>query len=353
MKTNACLYALVLLLPASLTFAQNKTLELETDQETLSIPLADGSVLQIRADGSAAATAESGFVCDQGASCEDVQVSMADPDGSLTLSRSVVRQGGILQIDWNSRGAWECTGSGLTGTSWNQDNPKPASGQQSVSTEGVAVGEYELELLCANGPVSATRTATLTVEEESSAVPAECSGVAQLSDYEGWQVATDAQPPFGSNESQLFSTFFGAWPGTGNSDNIGILKGEYLSLPFTTGILDSDSRGQFNREQPSVSTGSTIGPGPLIVSISRCPGDFDPQAGAVPSAACVISAPFSFSSIRWGGPESGRGCELSSNTDYYFNLVYTSSSVGELPPVQAECGGKARCGNLWWAVGSE
>ena len=182
-----------------------------------------------------------------------------------------------------------------------------------------------------------------------------CDQAPPLGDYPNWQQATDIRWPFGEDEDQTFANIFGTWPGSSSSGNLGILKGEYWSLPFTTGNLDASSKGQFNREGLAGTNDSPfIAPGPLIASFSRCPGDFDPTSPALASPGCLKSYGSPIFSISWGGLGSGRECELQSNTTYYFNVVYSDSDVGELPPNQATCSqDRPRCGHLWQAVGSE
>jgi hypothetical protein len=182
-----------------------------------------------------------------------------------------------------------------------------------------------------------------------------CDSVTPLEDDPEWSQATDILWPFGDSEPQTFAHMFNFWPGSGNSNNLGLLKGEYFALSFQTGQLDATSKGQLAREMPAgAGGGSSIGTGPLIASFSRCPGDFDPNSPAVPSPDCVMSTDNLINQIRWGGPGSGRDCELDSNTQYYFNVVYTDSDIGQLPPVQATCrDDRPRCGHLWRASGSE
>lgn len=351
--------SLALLATAGL-HAQSRNLELETADGPLTVPLDDNVGVRILSDGDISATATPDFTCQQGASCDDVQVSMAGSSGALVVSPGTVAQGSTFQVTWDSRGAWQCNGTGLPGTSWNNSNPKPPRGSVFVSTDDVPLDNYTLELACENGPVMDTRTVQLTVDEQSDSgpgditLPAVCNNVAELRDFAGWTQTTDARPPFGNDEEQTFAQYFGPWPGAGASVDIGIPKDQYAALPFNTGNLNSGSTGVFNREQATTVSAPYMGPGPTIVSFSRCPGDFDPASPALESPGCVIGAPFNFSTIRWGGPGAGRACELEPNTQYFMNIVHTTSNVGVIPPVQApDCGGKSRCGWLWNTSGSE
>lgn len=340
--------------------AQSRNLELQTSEGQLTVPLDDNAGVRILSDGDISATATSEFSCQQGASCDDVQVSMAGNNGALVVSPTTVAQGSTFQVTWDSRGAWQCNGTGLAGTTWNSSNPKPPEGSAFVGTTNVPLGTYTLELTCENGPVTDTLTVPITVDEQSSGggpgdieLPAVCDDVAELRDFTGWSQTTDAIPPFGNSETQTFATYLGNWPGSGAGVDVGIPKNEYAALVFQTGDLDSGSTGQFNREAVTPTNDAIIGGGSHIVSFSRCPGDFNPNSPAVPSSACVIQASANFIAVQWGGPGSGRACTLQPNTQYFMNIVYTSSTVGTLPPVQAPCGGEPRCGNRWQGQGVE
>ena len=118
----------------------------------------------------------------------------------------------------------------------------------------------------------------MTVEEESDSgpgditLPAVCDQVTELREFAGWSQATDVDTPFGSDEEQLFSLFFGPWPGTGNSGNLGIPKNEYMSVVFETGNLGSGSGGQVTRNPPALDGSHTsIGPGSdcVVVALPR------------------------------------------------------------------------------------
>lgn len=337
--------------------AQSRNLELNTDEGPLTVPLDDNVGVRILSNGDISATATSDFACQQGATCDDVQVSVSGSNGSLAVSPSTVAQGSNFSVTWSSRGAWECNGTGLPGTTWNSSNPKPPSGNISVNTSGVPLDTYNLELTCVNGPVTATRTVQLTVDEQSSSgpggieLPAICDQVGELRDFQGWSQTNNGREPFSSSEEQSFAEYFGPWPGAGISVDVGIPKNQYAALVFTTGNLDAGSGGQFNREAVTPINDSVVGPGPQIVSFSRCPGDFDPTSPALDSPNCVIKASFNFSTIKWGGPGSSAACQLQSNTQYFMNIVYSNSSLGTLPPVQADCGGEPRCGHRWQGNG--
>src|SRR5699024_5355129 len=119
-----------------------RTLKLQTDDGPIEIPLDTSVPMKLLSEGNVSATAESGFVCPKdGASCDDVQVSLGTADGGkLTLSSSSVSHGSNVNIAWQSRGAWTCEGSGLPGTDWNNSNPKDPVDSLSVNTAALDPG---------------------------------------------------------------------------------------------------------------------------------------------------------------------------------------------------------------------
>ena len=82
---------------------------------------------------------------------------MAGGNGALIVSPTTIGQGSNVQVTWDSRGAWECSGTGLPGTSWNTNNPKAPSGSVFVDTDNVPLDTYTVELTCVNGPVNDSR----------------------------------------------------------------------------------------------------------------------------------------------------------------------------------------------------
>jgi hypothetical protein len=359
-KLHQAVIATLLLTGSVGVLAQSKTIELQTDAGLLPIPLDDNSGLDIGADGTIFTKAAPGFVCDQGASCDDVAVSVANADGgALSISPSTVTQGNNFTVQWASRGAWECAGTGLDSTTWNSNNPKPPSGSESVNTDNLTVGNHLIELVCENGPVSDSRTVSLSVEEPSTdtggteGLPEVCNTVTMLDQYNDWSKATDILYPWGENETQTFPNIFNSWPGTGNSTLLGMRHKQFVALSFTTGTLDSTSKGQISVELPSGSGSSIVGTNAFIASISQCPGDIDPNSAALPEAGCLKHIATLMDTYKWGGPGAGAHCTLASNTKYYLNLVYTDSPVGQLPPGSATCGGESRCGHKYRASGAE
>jgi len=334
---------------------EERTLQLQTDGGQIPVPLEDGIPLRILSDGDISATAEPGFSCPtDGPTCDDVQVSLRTVDGgAFTLSPNPVTQGSNVTINWNGRGAWSCEGAGLSGTTWNTSNPKDPNGVQSVNTGPLTAGsngtDYTVELTCSNGPVTDTRNLTLTVEEDSGPPPPQgCENVPELASFSGWQEASSILLDDSSHDPNSFADVFnGPFPGTTNTAHIEIRKGQYASIQFQTpGTLLATDDGQFN----SVNAGQ-IYPGgdQRLVSITKCPGVFDPQH--VADDDCLKSLGIS-TPMYWEGPNSPQAafwCNLEPNQTYFLNILYSRSDVGDFPPEQAPCeSGETHCSSLMY-----
>ncbi|MDZ7791295.1 MAG: hypothetical protein U5L08_12550 [Xanthomonadales bacterium] len=322
-----------------------KTLELETDDGTINVPL-DGTVpLRVLGDGDISATAAEGFSCPTGGpSCEDVQVSLlTDDGGSFDASPNPVALGSGVSFSWDSLGAWSCSGAGLPGTTWNGINPKRPRGQQMVNTSSLTAGDsYTVELICSNGPVTDSRTLVLEVQEDTAPPPPEgCEGVGELSDYAEWTESTDLR--FGTPPSWEGS--FGNGFPKGNTFELKLDKGEYAALRFTTpSYIGAASTGQINGE---TSASQSYGPGQRLMSITPCPGQFNPAE--IDDSRCLIAQMNTGDQFKWVGAGHSQAqyrCELEPDTTYFLNILFSESPTGVLPPVQSECAsaGHSACG---------
>lgn len=333
--------------------AQNdRTLELQTDEGQIDIPLEESVPLRLLGDGDVTATALSGFTCPtDGPSCEDVQVSLGATDGGgFAVSPNPVELGSNVSINWTGVGAWECEGTGLPGTTWNSDNPKQPTGQQSVNTGALQADQsYPLEVICSNGPVTDSRTISLAVDEDTGPPPPQgCEDVPALGDSAGWAPASSILRNNSTHDPEVFEDIFGEpFPGTTNTAHFEIRKGQYAAIRFRTPeVLDSTEFGQFN----SVSAGQVYPGGDRrLVSISQCPGVFDPQYLA--DDDCIQSLNLT-TPMYWRGPNSSDAafrCNLEPDTTYYLNFIYSRSDVGDFPPEQAPCeAGETHCGSLMY-----
>lgn len=336
------LVALVLALASATAFAQTeRTIEVQTDEGQLDVPLDDGVPLRILTDGDISATAIQGFSCSSGgATCDDVQVSMSSTDGgSFTVTPNPVTQGSNVSIGWSGTGAWECSGTGLPGTTWNNQNPKQPSGQQSVGTGSLTAGtSYDVEVTCSNGPVTDSRTLSLLVEEDTIPDPEGCEGVPELSDFPGWSLATDV----GYGDETLVPTtwdnvFANTFP-EGGQVLFELRKNRYVAMQFATPSSLSSTNAGFLASEPSAAGAS--GPGPRMMSVTQCPGVFDPQHMEDPD--CLKGNIGASTRFDWVGPnhpwsEFDGICELEAGKTYFWNIIFSDSTVGTMPPEQADC----------------
>lgn len=291
--------------------AQSQSIILNTSPTPTEVELLDGTDVNLDPlTGNLTATPLDPNACSATTDCTDVQVSVE----SFVVSPSTVNQGQNVQFSWSARGAWECQGSGLPGTTWN--GTKAPSGSQFVSTAAVTPDTYTVTLDCNNGPVTDSRTANVTVETGGGGGG---GGVPQFCFDEGRVppagLTQDTQLIVGSSQvTETWQQAFGnAFP-NGNERDMSILNDRYASLEFTVPPQNGTTgRVTFDALQTFISSGSKI------VTISECPGDFT-------SFNNNCSRFISQSAIRWAiGSGGGFDCVLTPNTTYYLNILYTGN----------------------------
>lgn len=307
---------------ASAAMAQSSSILLNNDDST-EIVLQDGTTVQVDPiSGNLTATPFDPTICSSGASCDDVQVDVTQ----FSASPPSVTQGANVSLQWNSRGAWECEGSGLPGTTWNGAGKLP-SGGQSVNTAALAPDTYSAQILCSNGPVSDQQSVALTVVEGEP--PTDCQlegrvpppGITQDTNI----LYNIFNQPLGGDARTWDDIFGGLFPDSGsvfwNSN-----RDTYISLEFTTaGVgVGTDGRFEINNPQGSFDFGLSL------VTFSQCPGDFTDQVD--PDCKKQINN----GGINWTvGVNPFQDCELEPNSTYYLNVLHTTRTQ---PPFQWECG---------------
>lgn len=374
MKNPFCRGCIAILFCLSLgaVFAETNepTLVLEIpDADALPVPLDPAFPVQILPNGDLTARAAEGFSCsDNGESCpacptcNDVEVSMTNANqGSFSVSPSTVTQGANISFDWNSRGAWECSGSDLPGSSWDDFVGLPRGPSADISTSDIEPGTYNPKITCCNGPNCADRTTTLTVNEPSGGNgPDGCENRPRPS---GVQAASQCiwgpTSPNLNVDCTSWTSFFGtAFPGNTVGTRFFQNPGEYVALEFNTGNYTGSRTGRFSLAEPQFGN-PTFPPGPVIATISRCPGDFDRDAIIADSEAACYASPNpvtgSVQLPRWstegytGGVGNPSGfCALQPNETYFLNIMFTQSPAGTAPNnLQWSCNGsQTRCGFL-------
>jgi len=318
------------------------TIELDQDGNPfLSIPLDDTQPVTINPEtGELRATAASGFSCSTGG-CEDVQVSFASADGGFFIvdggSSTSVPETGSVTFDWGARGAWECQGSGLPGTNWNNPGKLPF-GPLIVSVSNLAPGNYDAGLTCSNGAgnVDSATTVQINVQESSLQIPPQCQGRQPASAVATPICVTDdrGNPRGDINCFAYASVFGGEFPGSTQGKDFFTDIDQYVAMEFSTaGLTESD--GRWNRVPPQVPPTTT---GSKIWTISQCPGDFDREAitSEMGDSDCYVkTADVLLPSVRWhraGTQEPiGGACELQPNQTYFMNIMYSTDPAGTPP----------------------
>lgn len=361
LKITVSLYAIgfiaLVIAPLHLE-AQNIDLELqsnvpgEPDPPPLLIPLDPAVPVDFDvATGNLAATAEAGFVCSGG--CEDVEVSLAIADSGFFRvndgSNAQVDEGGSVRFDWRARGAWTCSGtlrdsagSVVTGTDW------PGGGKLPFGPQTVAMSlepdTYTASISCSNGAenVDSAGPLQIVVLPSDLDIPPECEGR-----QPGGASASNVCWK-GNEQVNCFSydDVFGAFPGSGNSVEFFQNNGTYSAMGFnTTGLTASSGSWVFDTPQFDVQ-----GQGPKLMTISRCPGDFDQDAIQQEMGSFCYDSVSDLSNLRWKrAGTSGARCALDLNTDYYLNILYSTDAEGTATgDLSWDCAGNDTndCGNL-------
>lgn len=346
----------------------------ESGQEVLApVPLL-GQVL-IEASGDLRVTTAEPLDCGVEVTCDDVSVGSP---GFTSLTATEVELGTILEFEWNSRGAWTCDAGG-TLPGWNQrlgmhaDSREAVESLRVVETEGLAPADpsaypltYNATLLCSNGPVQSdlgipqSIPITLTAPPEPGAdLPEECGSVNRRAPSDWTRLSTGSLSCHWDSSRWISGSdcreWGKVWPdefdpnGTGTTRYLGLRSSHarnYIALQFNSGQFDPGFRGEF-----VVNTAPGLLSRRKIMTVSRCPGDFNEAAIRDKTAGgtgCMIES--AINSLTWGGTGSARVCQLEPNTEYFLNIVYTEAPLGNLTwsaiAPHPDCVGE-RCGNLF------
>lgn len=350
--------------------AQDKQLILQTQPEPTVIDLT-GS-MQIDGSGNITVTPVDTAACTATASCEDVAVDILNFSANNQGTSVSVSQGTSLTFRWDSRGAWACDGGGLDGWTGVGKTPINPNGQ-SVSTGTLTPGNYTATLSCYNGSVIADPAASVDIEitEDSNPPPEGCENRTMPSDWNrlttggnscSYKYGTEGHGLNTADDCSFFgktSQHNGVWPWSWEdqtsyqkvlgvpSDNQGK---HYIALEFNSGNIPAGTSRQINMNVPQTSSLENMR---KLVSISRCPGDFNKSAiDQEMGGGCIIE---SFTgSITWGGQDSSFPwvCSLEPNTRYFLNVIYTDSSLGTSPSqIQPNCTNTAGCGTRFTPSG--
>lgn len=357
MYTRHILFLIALLFGITqIASAQNPTLILQTSPQETEIEIE--SSVSLLANGDLRATPVDKSICQTTNTCEGVTVSVTNFNSTSANNRTLtVDEGSAAILAWQSVGATACDAQG-TFSGWTSKGALPPDSRDATSAQvtvptasGDAAGSpYELKLQCRNGSVastvSATSTLSLVVNEVVAPSPTSCEGREPIT---GWTRLTTGSLGCLLDDSSADCREWSPnlWPNpflesngltrkilTNRSD-----QRQYVAIRFNTNNMSPTQDGRINLE----SAGGSVRKEPLIVTISKCPGDFNPDQ----VTGCYFTPLFSF---RWRGPQSSSSasCILEPDTVYYLNMLSSSSASGTLPqniqPVEA-CD-SALCGVL-------
>lgn len=312
-------------------------LVLKTQPTDTVIPLTGNLVLQ--ADGSIEATPTDTSVCQATNSCEGVSVTVSEFEFSNGATSIQVEEGDSVVLSWRALGATNCRATGSYSPWAGKGLVGISSGDVSttVRTVNTSVGDFantplSLGLRCFNGTIEDTSTVTVNLTEyqpPEPPSPTSCVG---------------REPPVGWTQS--YGGSFAEWTDVygwynGFLDSVGLAGAvftnysaskQYASIRFNTNGMTTTAAGEL-----PANTINTVRRPPVVMAISKCPGDFhDPQV-----TGC-LAKPSAFALFRWRGPNSSfaTNCVLEPNTTYFLNIAPTSSAVGTDPddfvPI-AEC----------------
>lgn len=353
--------------------AAQKTLTVEGAEDTQQEYTLEGaSLVEILTSGNVLARVSDDVSCEEFEACDSCcepcdECEPCDCDTQLQFNQFTISSGGssagaggqltITQGDpvlvrWQTPGAFTCTGSGLSGTAWNGNQPTFSA---LASAAGVSVGTgalapsaspFTLLLSCENASRQEQRQVTLDVEAPSDPTPQECLGVPSLEQASGGALVrgNDVIIDFEADGFSFEAIFGSSFPGTqGSQRRVRHFPDTYASMRFRTpSDLNATHFGLFPKDGFVGTNG-----GPAIMSYSRCQGDFDINSV---ETGCYRKVE-GLENLRWSGDPASPFCSLEPDTEYYFNIVYTVDSSGTPPSqIQWSCGGDdslTRCGHIY------
>lgn len=279
---------------------------------------------------------------------EEPQLPQVQSFSSSIASNGQIRvpEGTSIPIQWTSTNATSCTPTGTFGR-WTNAGALPTNSsqgsiiQQYISPEiGDAGGPYQIGIRCQNSNGSDDSISLQLVVEK-----LDCSGSPAIPGWTrlttgprscAWGVPSADCTRWSPN---LWTTpFLQAGGLTANIlTNVNDPK-QYVSIALNTNGMVSNEYGRFNFEQILQAQRKD-----MIVTVSKCPGDFSPQQ----ETGCYGMPSFSF---RWRGPTSSQStaCILNPDETYYFNMLSTKSPANTEPasilPAD-ECGTRRQDGS--------
>lgn len=327
---NSLLFGFCVALAAGIA-GQELTIQIP-DDDPLPVPLAPGSVVAIDpATGNLTATTTDEFACLQ--SDINCKVSLDTADGSFfninnsSSSLEILENSSVI-INWAARGAWECRGTGdLVGTTWNVSGKLPF-GSESVSLVGLTPGAYSVGLSCENGSVESVLIDPVVIEIVPSGIviPQGCLG----RQPNNTTAATACRNGSASTDCSSYASLFGGdFPGTQAGKEFFQPRGTYTALRFDTNNLNANT-GTLDFASPQFGSRTS---GPRIITISKCPGDFDKiKIDGEMGPGCYQRTDPALGDLKWVREgQTGGTCSLPVGGEFYYNIFYTTQPAGTLP----------------------
>jgi len=361
-------FAIILSLAPVVGAAQTEAPEIQVncqDQSQLIIPVEPGSGVSINTDatdpasvGDVELSAAVDFSCTQSGAG---QVSFETADGARPLSiisdSGSVPEGAPVTFDWESRGAYACDGvirddTGQVVRNWAPAPDALPRGPLTIALvdnggNSLPVGEYSATVRCRNGgPDFASGPIGLSITGTN--IPKECQGRQPLNEGGSGLMEIKVQCSLDSDLVNCtdYSSVFGPFPGSNSAGkNLFANRDEYWAMKIETGSSISAPGGFWEFTEPQLQINAT---GSRLLTLSKCPGDFDQQAiEQEMDGICYVKTGGFTSTIRWQRPgESGTACVIEPDSTYYLNVLYTADPAGTPPnELTWSCGESSACAN--------
>ncbi len=325
----ACLLALLTIFTGPL-LAQPKIV-LQTTPGPTEIPLqAASNVIIDPLSGDITATPADPAACTATGSGDcDAQVDVI----SFSVNPSTVSQGQSFTATFSQRGAWECERTGLPGTTWNTAWAAPGSGQLSVLVgSAISPDSYTLTLTCRNGTsggqaIDSLSRGIVVTAGGGGGTPQSCIDSGRVPPST-WQRETNADVENPSNTTLTWTQMFGGSGGLqfpeARAKDVRVRSNRYAAFSFNTGT--AGLFGQVTISDPFANVG--LQRGPVLVSMSPCPGDFKPQTGTAALCRRPSVGGLAISAFPWtrNSAAAAARCLIPPNTDYYFNVTFTDEA---------------------------
>lgn len=237
-----------------------------------------------------------------------------------SASRSLILTNVSTTVAWNVRFRVQCS---ITSSGYTVSAPEIQSGLVTVQPGTIAVGACPYQGTGGDqvppGHDGITIADRQNVTFSSYGFPGGSSGNRDVTTWVGLNGAwPGTNPPLGGSVAEGYG-FPGSWF---NNTNFFMQRGRFIAMKFRAPI-DQGWYGR-NSEYTRYPYAGQANTGPYSMSISKCPGQFRPAAGAELPARCS-EPPAAGAGIRWiivnpNATYNGDRCALKAGETYYFNL---------------------------------